>query len=373
MKALIAPNALKGSLSAAEATEIVAHYLPTTWQVILCPIADGGDGTLDCLVNATAGRMHSATVTGPYSKQPCVARWGEVGNRKAALIEMAEAAGLRLLKAENYSAANTTTFGVGELILKALDAGYRTIYVSLGGSATNDAGAGCAQALGVRLLDHYGKELLPGGIHLKELHTIDLSHRDRRLDACEFICLADVQNVLIGPSGASRVYGAQKGANPVELEILDDALRQYAAIIQKQLGIEVARLAGGGAAGGLGAGLNAFCRATIVSGIDHILDLIGFDELLRQCDIVLTAEGSLDEQTLHGKGIAGVARRAKNLNKPVHVFAGRVRGSEETLCRQLRVQSINQITPSTMGDAEAISRVRELLSLSVQEFSRTFR
>jgi glycerate 2-kinase len=369
MKVLVAPNALKGSLTAIEAAAIIAHSLPNTWIPILCPIADGGDGTLDCLVNATRGKFFNAIVTGPLAFQQIGARWGELGNQKAAVIEMAEASGLRLLTAGEYSAANTTTYGVGELISKALDAGFRKIYIGLGGSATNDGGAGCAQAVGVHLLDRNGAKLGPGGIHLRQLRTIDVSPRDKRIDECDFICLADVQNALTGPSGASRMYALQKGASPAEIELLDDGLGHYAEMIFRQLKVDVARIPGGGAAGGLGAGLIAFCNAEIVSGIDHILELVGFDELLRNCDLVLTAEGSIDNLTLQGKAIAGIAQRAREFNKPVHVFAGRVRGDAEDLCRRLSIHSIHEIAASSVSEDEAVTRAEELLELSVRVFA----
>ncbi len=370
MKVLVAPNALKGSLTAVEAAEIMARSLPPTWDTVICPIADAGDGTLDCLVSATRGTFFTAFVTGPLARQKVSARWGELGNQRAAVIEMAEASGLRLLTASQYSAATTTTFGVGELILKALDAGFRKIFIGLGGSATNDGGAGCAQALGVSLLDRNGRELPQGGIQLKQLHRIDVPHRDKRIEDCEFICLADVHNVLTGPSGATRLYGPQKGARLEELELLDKALGHSGDVIFQQLHVDIVNLPGGGAAGGLGAGLSAFCNATIVSGIGHILDLVGFDDLLHDCDLVLTAEGSIDQQTLQGKGISGIAQRAKKFDKPVHAFAGRVRSSEEILLRQLGIHTIHRIAPPSMSEAEAISRARELLGQKVSEFVR---
>ena len=218
MNLLIAPNALKGSLTALQAAEIIAHSLPDGWNAKLCPIADGGDGTLDCLLSATGGRHFNATVSGPLPGMKIDARWGVLGNSKIALIEMAEASGLRLLKPGQYSAARTTTYGVGELILRAIDEGYRKILIGLGGSSTNDGGSGCATALGVRLLDKDRNPLPPGGVHLQELESVDLSRIDRRVLECEIICLSDVNNLLHGPAGATRMFGSQKGATPEELE-----------------------------------------------------------------------------------------------------------------------------------------------------------
>ncbi len=373
VKVLIAPNALKGSLSASEAAMVMAHSLPKDWDAILCPIADGGDGTLECLVEATGGEYFSATVTGPLSSRKVNARWGRLGTSNTAVIEMAEASGLRLLSRNEYSAANTTTLGVGELMLKALDAGFRDILIGLGGSATNDGGAGCAQALGVRLVDSHGIDLQPGGMQLRQLHTIDASGLDKRVSISNFTGLADVDNPFLGPTGATRVFGIQKGANNEEIRMLEEALSHYADTLHQQLHREVAEIPSSGAAGGLGAGLIAFCGAKIVSGIDYVLDLVRFDELLRDCDMVLTAEGSIDEQSLLGKGIVGIAQRAKTLNKPVHAFAGRIIGDSEDLCAQLNLDSIHQITPPFVDEKEAFSRVRELLSLKVDEFLATLK
>jgi glycerate kinase len=368
VKILIAPNALKGSLSAKEAAMVMARSLPKDWDAVLCPIADGGDGTLECLVEATGGRYFSVTVTGPLSSRKISARWGRLGTSNTAVIEMAEASGLRLLSPNEYSAANASTWGVGELILRALDDGYRDIVVGLGGSATNDGGAGCAQALGVRLLDSRGMELRSGGMQLRQLQTIDTSSLDRRVSTTNFTGLADVSNLLLGPSGATRVFGKQKGASSEELEVIEECLSHYADSLRQQVHRDVSGIPGSGAAGGLGAGLIAFFGAKIVSGIDYILDVIRFDELLRDCDMVLTAEGSIDEQSLLGKGVAGLARRAKTLNKPVHAFAGRTIGDSEDLCTRLNLASIHGITPPFIDEKEAFSRVRELLSLKVGEF-----
>jgi glycerate kinase len=368
MKVLIAPNALKGSLSAKEASMIMADSLPRGWEAIRCPIADGGDGTLECLVEVTNGEYFNATVTGPLSSQSVNARWGRLGNSDTAIIEMAEASGIRLLERSEYSAANATTRGVGELIHIALDTGFKTVLVGLGGSATNDGGAGCAQALGAGLLDSRGSELRPGGIHLRELQTIDVSRLDHRISLSQFIGLVDVNNPLLGPAGATRVFGSQKGASDKELELLDEALRHYAEHLHQHCQRDIAGMPGSGAAGGLGAGLIAFLDAKIVPGTDYILDLVRFDELLVNCDIVLTAEGSIDDQSLRGKGISGIAKRAKRLCRPVHAFAGRIRGNPVELCHQLNVNSVNQITPPDATEQEAISRVRELLGSSVQKF-----
>lgn len=377
MKFLIAPNALKGSLTPMEAAKCIAAALKKSPhnEFTLCPIADGGNGTVECLVHATQGKFFSTTVTGPLHAKKVSARWGVLGDGKVengnevgtAVIEMAEAAGLHLLKSEEYDVLHATTFGVGELIIAALDAGFRKIIIGLGGSATNDGGAGCARALGAQFLDEVNNELPDGGIHLNKLDHIDCKNLDQRLSKCEIIALSDVTNVLYGPAGASFTFAKQKGATENELHILDDALRHYASVLEKDLKKDVASLSGSGAAGGLGAGLIAFCNARIVSGIDFVLDTIHFDELLQNCDAVLTAEGTIDEQTLFGKGVAGIALRAEKHHKPVHAFVGRINGETEELKRKLHLASLHQISPDTMPVDKAMKNAHTLLASAIKK------
>ncbi len=372
MKILVAPNALKGSLSAIRAAEVMAGALPKGWESVMCPIADGGDGTLDCLITASGGRYCTDVVTGPLAHMKVEARWGVLGDGLTAVIEMAEASGLRLLQPEQYSVAHATTFGVGEIMLKALDAGFRKIVVGLGGSATNDGGFGCAERLGVQFYDSHGVNLPPGGVHLKTLSRIDVGRLDARILACDIVCLSDVNCPLTGPNGTSKVYARQKGATNEEIERLELALRHYAEILSQELRPDIDAVPGGGAAGGLAAGLIAFCHARPVSGSEYILDAIGFDNLLAHCDAVVTAEGRVDHQTAQGKGIAGIARRANRLQKPVYVFAGRIQGDNDLLAHELGVRSIRQISPDTIDDKEAIQRVQELLAASVESAAATW-
>lgn len=365
MKILVAPNALKGSLTAVRAAEVIADSLPTSWEALLCPIADGGDGTLDCLVAASGGHCHSELVMGPLAPLQVHARWGDLGDRRTAVIEMAEASGLRLLRPEQYSVTQTTTLGVGELMLKALNAGFSKILVGLGGSATNDGGFGCAEAMGARFLDAKGRRLQPGGVHLQQLSRIDTTELDTRLLTSEIVCLSDVNCALTGPTGTSKIYARQKGATDDEIELLESALSHYAEVVSNQLHVDVKKIPCG-AAGGLAAGLIAFCNARIVLGSDYILNILRFDEMLAQCDAVITAEGRVDEQTAQGKGIAAIAARANRLHKPVHVFAGRIEGDSESLIRQLGVHSIHQISPESLTQGEAMRRVEEFLSIGVR-------
>ncbi len=366
MRVLIAPNALKGSLTASEAAAVIARSLPNGWSSAICPIADGGDGTLDCLISATGGRYFEATVSGPLPGMTVRARWGTLGTEQRAVIEMTEAAGLRLLKPNQYAATRTTTFGVGELILRAVDAGYRNILVGLGGSCTTDGGTGCASALGVKFVDADGKRLEPGGASLIRLQNIDSTGLDKRLQECEIVCLSDVNSVLTGPKGTARVFAQQKGATPEEIEILDAAMVRYAEVLLRDVNVDTKLISGSGAAGGLGAGLAAFCNATIVSGVGYILDLLRFERLLDECDAVVTAEGKLDDQTVMGKGIEGIAALARTAGKPVHILAGRVVGDARALASQLGVASIHEIAPASMNEREAMQEAERLLGSSVR-------
>ncbi len=391
MNFLIAPNALKASLSALRAANTISQSLKEIAPdvvTVLCPIADGGDGTLECLVQATGGKVREATVQGPVSSLRVNARWGTLGDSATAVIEMAEAAGLRLLSPPQYDIASATTYGVGELILQAVESGLKKIVIGLGGSATNDGGAGCARALGVLFFDEHNNELPQGGIHLARLHHLQIKNYElgplnesslrpeadaplAQIKNAEIIGLADVTNVLYGPEGAAYTFAAQKGATSEQIRQLDDGLRHYASIIERDLHRDVSQIPGSGAAGGLGAGLMAFCNARIVSGIDFVLDIVRFDSLLQQCDCVITSEGMIDSQTLRGKGIEGVARRARKFNKPVHAFVGRIHGDATALQKKLGLASLNQISPDALPVREAMAGVEMFLSNAVQHFFST--
>ncbi|HTR80332.1 MAG TPA: glycerate kinase [Bacteroidota bacterium] len=370
MNFLIAPNALKGSLSAYDAAAIIARSLKRVHpnaRCVLAPIADGGDGTLDCLVRATKGRCLSARVQGPIDSMIVNARWGILGDGKTAVIETAEAAGLRLLKPSQYDAAHATTFGVGQLMLRAAAAGCKKIIVGLGGSATNDGGAGCARALGVRFFDKDGDELPNGGAYLRRLHRIDIKNDRLKNKSVKVIGLSDVSNVLCGSHGAAFTFGPQKGATSQQVRTLDTALRHYASIIERDLDKNIFTLPGSGAAGGLGGGLIAFCGAQVVSGVEYILDSMRFDKLLKECDCVITAEGKIDSQTFRGKGIDGIAHRASLCGKPVYAFTGKIEGNSELLQKRLRLKAIHQISPKKMKTENAMRNAEALLSQKIQE------
>ena len=373
MKFLIAPNALKGSLTAFEAAsamqQAVQEFSPEN-QCILCPVADGGDGTLDVLRSATGGTSFNKRVSGPLHSMEVDARWGMLGDKSTAVIEMAQAAGLQLLQQNQYDVAHTTTYGVGELMLEAAKQGCKKILVGLGGSATNDGGAGCAKALGVKFYDSAGKELPEGGIHLPELEGITIKNYELGIMNVEIVGLVDVKNMLFGSEGAAFTFARQKGATEEQVRQLDLGLRHYASIIERTTHRDVSRIPGSGAAGGLGAGLVAFCNARLVPGIDLVLDTVGFDDLLMKCDAVLTAEGMLDSQTIQGKAIDGIARRAVRQRKPVHVFAGRIRGDASSLRAQLGLASLQQISPEKIKLEVSMKNASSFLSAAVKDFLR---
>ncbi|MEN3931223.1 glycerate kinase [Microvirga sp. W0021] len=325
MKIVIAPDSYKESLTALEvANEIEAGFrevFPEATYVKL-PVADGGEGTVQAMVEATDGKRIEVQVMGPLGS-PVDAFYGLTGDGKTAVIEMAAASGLMLVPKEKRNPLITTTYGTGELIKHALDAGARNFILGIGGSATNDGGAGMAQALGAKLLDDNGKELASGGGALEKLSRIDISGLDERLSGCIFNVACDVDNPLCGPRGASAIFGPQKGATPEMVSFLDANLRRFADIIQRDLGADVADVAGAGAAGGLGAGMMAFLKgSSLRPGSEIVTDAVGLDAAVRDADLVVTGEGRIDGQTIFGKTPIGVARVAKRHNKPVIGIAG---------------------------------------------------
>lgn len=374
MKFLIAPNALKGSLSSIHAATIIAETLlrmDSNAEIHLCPIADGGNGTLDCLIRATEGHLHTMTVQGPLPSRKVMARWGVFGDGITAVIEMAEAAGLHLLQPSEYDVSHTNTFGVGELIGEAMSRGYKRILIGLGGSATNDGGVGCARALGVKFFDDQGEELKGGGIDLAKIYKIDSTSVQFAIKDVEFVGLSDVSNKLCGPRGTAHTFAAQKGASAKERAELDKGLSHYASIIKRDSHRDVSKIPGSGAAGGLGACLIAFLGATLVSGIDFVLDTLRFNSLAQECDCIITAEGAIDAQTTFGKGVEGVSRRAHLFNKPVHAFAGRIDGETSTLRQQLGLASLLQISPSDIPRDVAMRNAEKYLSNAIESFFLT--
>ncbi|MEG3126818.1 glycerate kinase [Pantoea cypripedii] len=324
MKIVIAPDSYKESLSALEvASAIEAGFRDIFPEAdyVKIPVADGGEGTVEAMVAATQGSIVRLTVTGPLG-EPVDAFYGLSGDTRTAFIEMAAASGLELVPASRRDPLITTSFGTGELIKNALDRGVGHIIIGIGGSATNDGGSGMMQALGARLLDNQGHEIAYGGGALPQLARIEIDHLDARIRQCRFEVACDVTNPLTGEKGASAIFGPQKGATPELVEQLDQALAHYADIIHRDLDIDVLHIAGGGAAGGMGAALHAFCQADLRRGIEIVTEALGLAEQVQDADLVITGEGRIDSQTINGKVPIGVAQVAKQFNKPVIGIAG---------------------------------------------------
>jgi glycerate kinase len=324
MKIVIAPDSYKESLSALDvacAIEAGFREIYPDAEYVKIPVADGGEGTVEAMVAATQGRVIPVKVTGPLG-EPVAGFYGVSGDEQCAFIEMAAASGLELLSPAQRNPLKTTSWGTGELIRHALDLGVRRIIIGLGGSATNDGGAGMVQALGAKLLTDEHQQIGQGGAELAALMKIDISELDSRLADCQIDVACDVTNPLTGEEGASAVFGPQKGATPEMVTNLDHALAHYAACIKQDLGIDVLSLEGGGAAGGMGAALFAFCGAKLRPGIDIVTEALHLDTLVADANLVITGEGRMDSQTIHGKVPVGVARVAKRYHIPVIGIAG---------------------------------------------------
>lgn len=324
MKIVIAPDSFKESLSAMEvAIEIEAGFreiFPNA-KYLKIPVADGGEGTVQAMIEATAGRRIEVSVCGPLG-EPVQAFYGLTGGDLVAVIEMAAASGLELLPPNLRNPLRTSSYGTGEVIRHALDAGARRFVLGVGGSATNDGGAGMLQALGVRLLNAQGADLGPGGAALAQLESIDVSHLDPRIKDCIFDIACDVSNPLVGPEGASAVFGPQKGATAEMVRQLDANLLHYAEVIAHDLGREVAHVPGAGAGGGMAAAMMVFLGGHLRPGSEIVTDAIGLDLAMHDADLVITGEGRIDSQTIHGKTPIGVARVAQRHGKPVIAIAG---------------------------------------------------
>jgi glycerate kinase len=320
-------------------------------------MADGGEGTVQALVAATGGRILRCRITGPLG-EPVEAEWGLTGDGRTAVIEMAAASGLMLLDPSRRNPLHTTTYGVGELIRAALDEGARHLIVGIGGSATNDGGAGLVQALGGRLLDVDGRAIGHGGGSLAALARIDVDGLDARIKDCRIDVACDVDNPLTGPNGASVVFGPQKGATPEMVRTLDANLAHYAELIETTLHCAVATLPGAGAAGGLGAALVAFLDAHIRPGIDIVTQAVGLDAIVADADLVVTGEGRVDGQTVHGKTPIGVARVAKRHGKPVIAIAGCL-GADAGAVHAHGIDAIFSVIPRPCSLPDALAAAAE--------------
>lgn len=372
LRLLLAPQEFKGSLTAQEAvaamTMAAARAIPEA-QVDELPLSDGGPGLVEVLVAAVRGEIHSVAAHDPLER-PLQARFGLIEGGTAAVVELAAASGLSLLRTSELDPLHASTFGTGEVIKAALDTGVRRLIVGIGGSATNDGGAGMVSALGARLLDADGQPLPPGGAALARLARIDISGLDSRLRGLEVIAACDVRNPLTGSEGAAAVYGPQKGATAAMVAELDRALAHYAAVIHRDLGREVAGAPGAGAAGGTGAALLAFLGARLEPGFTVVAEATHLQERLSRADLILTGEGSLDRQTSFGKVVAGLTAIAAAAGVPVIALAGVLGDGYETLLDHGLAAAFS-IVPGPMQLNEAVARAAELLSARTEAVLRT--
>jgi len=371
MKITIAPDSFKESLTAVQAADAIARGLRRALphsELVCAPMADGGEGTVEALVVATGGRFLTARVTGPLG-ETLEAPYGVLGDGETAVIEMAAASGLPLVPPDRRNPLVTTTYGTGELIRAALDAGARKILVGVGGSATTDGGAGMAEALGAKLLNASGRSIARGGGALTHLARIDVSCLDERLKRTKILVASDVTNPLCGERGAARVYGPQKGATPAMVEQLDRALAHFAAIIRRDLGADVLHVPGAGAAGGLGAGLIAFLDATIRPGIELVIDAVRLRKRMAGSHWVITGEGQIDGSSAFGKTATGVASVARSLGIPVIALAGAIGDGAEAV-HEHGIDAFFSITPRPMTQAEAFAKAASLLEDEAAEIGR---
>jgi glycerate 2-kinase len=378
MKVVIASDSFKGcctSMEAADSFEKGILKVCPNAKIVKIPVADGGEGTVHALVSGLGGRFRQIDVTGPLGEKVS-AQYGII-DETIAVMEMSAASGLTLVPSDKRNPLNTTSFGTGEMIRDALRIGCKKIFIGIGGSATNDGGLGMAQALGISFTNKDGKELGFGGIELGELEKIDLTRIDRHLSDCEIITLCDVSNPLCGKTGASYVYGPQKGASDSDVSFLDENLKHFAEVIKKHTDKDVINVPGAGAAGGLGAGLMAFCNAALKPGIETILDFVHLETHLEHADLVITGEGKIDGQSAFGKVPVGVAKMAKKYSVPVVAIVGSIGEGAEAVYAN-GIHGIVSIVrgPITLEDAiknftvlaeDAAERLMRLLHIKLNQ------
>ena len=370
MRILVAPQEFKGTLTAVQAASAMGEALAAVLgsaELDVAPLSDGGPGFVDALLNAARGEARQSLVEDPLGR-PVTARWGTIGGGRTAILEMAAASGLSLLAASERDPRRTSTFGTGELIRAALDAGCQQILLGVGGSATNDGGTGAAAALGVRFLDAHGQQVPRGGAALARLEQIDLTGRDPRLEKVQLFVAADVNNPLCGPSGASSIYGPQKGADAQMVSELDAALGRLAQVTARQIGRDFANVAGAGAAGGLAFGLLAFCGAHLRSGFELVCHQLGLEQRVQRADLVLTGEGRLDRQSSYGKGPGSLATLAKRHGKRTVIFAGRVDPTFSPA--ESPFDEVLEVSTRKFGLDPAASTPVQLLRVAVEHWAR---
>ena len=367
MKIVIAPDSFKGSLTAVEVSDAIEQGIREIFpesEIVKIPMADGGDGTAHCLVNATGGKILIEKVTGPLGDE-VLASYGILGDKKTAVIEMAEASGLTLVPENRRNPLVTTTYGTGQLIKFALDQGCRKMIIGIGGSATNDGGAGMVQALGAKLLDKDGEEIGFGGGELKKVFRIDTKCLDNRLSETKVLIASDVSNPLCGSQGASRIYGPQKGATPEVIEELDESLAYFAGIIKRDLNKDVKDIPGAGAAGGLGASLMAFLNAELRPGIEIIIEIVKLEQAIKGADLVITGEGKIDSQTIYGKAPIGVAKIAKKYHIPVIAVAAII-GNDADIVYQYGINTLLKISEPPMNLNESKAKKYRLIKKTIK-------
>ena len=373
MKIVIAPDSFKESLSAPDVAQAIGQGWLSVYpkaEIVSCPMADGGEGTVDAVLAATGGERRELTVQGPLGS-PVKAHWGWLADRTA-VIEMAAASGLHWVPSDQRDARVTSSYGTGELIRAALDAGAERIILGLGGSATNDGGSGLLRALGVRFLDAEGGDLPEGGAALATLERIDLSALDARLQQVQVEVAADVDNPLCGPRGASAVFGPQKGASPEQVEELDAALAQLGSVVTQALGEDFTQVPGVGAAGGLGFAAKAFFGAGFRPGIELVAELSGLSDAVQGADLVITGEGRLDAQSLHGKTPMGVAKVARAAGVPVIALAGSLGEGYEQV-REVGIDAAFSLAPGPMTLEQACAEAAGQLQARAADIARLWR
>lgn len=367
---ILVPDSFKGTLSAIEVCNIMKSSIKNLYKdanIISVPVADGGEGTVDAFLYALGGEKKSVWVSDAFNEQKILAHYAMLKD-DIAVIEMAACAGLPLVK-NRLEPDKTTTFGVGELIIDAINSGAKKIILGLGGSATNDGGCGMASALGVKFKDEQDQEFIPTGGTLSQIYKIDMNNIYSKIKDVEFVSMCDVDNPLCGKLGASAVFAPQKGADEDMVRLLDEGLAHLAKIIKRDLHIEVKDIKGAGAAGGLGAGSIAFLQSKLTKGIDVILDTIKFDELVSKADIVFTGEGKFDSQSLHGKVVMGVANRSQKYKTPVIVVTGAI-GENIQEAYNKGITAIFSINKEPMEFSKSALKSKENMILTMENILR---
>lgn len=372
MNIIICPNSFKNCLSSVKISEIIEKeikkILPET-KIIKFPIADGGDGTIEVLKNIIGGKYIEIFATDPLGRK---IKTKYIKKGKTAYIEMAKISGLALLKENEKNPLKTTTYGLGEVIIDAIKKGSEKIYMGVGGSSTNDGGIGTLSALGFKFIDKYGKNIFPGkGEDLLNIREIKYPINYENLKKIKFIILSDVKNPLYGKNGSAYVYGPQKGANEKTVKILDNGLRNYAKIIKKYTGIEVSKIEGSGAAGGIVAGVISFLNAKVVSGIEEILKIGNFKEKIKNSDLIITGEGKIDKQTFYGKGVGIILNYSQKYKIPAIVLSGIV---DEEVYKYVKSNyiSIFSIVPSPVSLKESIEKAEKYIRITIKELIKLF-